>query len=147
VLPYYKPVPKDVKKRINNFFWRGMRKRFGPLAYIHSLEQQGGLLHGNWHVLSDKRVEKEFVLTRWRDALARHAALKFNDAHGSCDSVIDPKKVTEYVVKYYEEDPNSYLPKRGRYRKVMYTSPNYNEYVLARTGDTLLAKLLEQDES
>lgn len=146
VLPYYKPVPKDVKKTINNFFWRGMRKRFGPLAYIHSLEQQHGLLHGNWHVLSDKRVDKVFVFTRWREALARHD-IEFKDADGYCDAVIEPQKVTEYVVKYYEADPADYLPERGRYRKVMYASSGYNEYVLARTADTLVAKLLEEDQS
>ena len=146
VVPYYKPVPRDVKKRINGFFWRGMRKHCGPLAYLHSLEQQGGLLHGNWHVLSDRCVDPQYVFTRWGEALGRYARISFKAKDGYCDSAISPQKVTEYVLKYYDKDPAEYLPERGRYRKVVYPSPNYNEYVLARTGDTLVGGLFEEQQ-
>jgi hypothetical protein len=145
VLPYYKPIPRVAKKAVNEFFWRGLRAKVGPLAYIHSLEMQSGLLHGNWHLLSDKRVDKEYVFARWSEALNRHAQITFKEQDGYCEPVITPEKVTEYVLKYYEKDPTTYLPERGRYRKVMYPSQNYNEYVLARTADTLISQMFECD--
>lgn len=144
VLPYYKPVPRRTKKTINEYFWRGLRARFGPLAYIHTLEMQHGLLHGNWHLLTDKQVEKEFVLLRWGNALLRHANITFQKHEGYCDAIINPKKVTEYVLKYYEKNPEDYLPRKGIYRKIMYMSQNYNQYVTERCDDALIAKICEE---
>lgn len=151
VLPYYKPIPSAVKKRVNKFFWDGLRRRYKQLAYAHSLEQQRGLLHGNWYVLSDTQIDPEFVLERWKRALLKHADIAFEKAHGSVAGVDNQKKVMQYLLKYGCKDPENYLPERGRYRKLYYTSPNWDEFIRKRCDETLLelifeAQMLEQED-
>jgi hypothetical protein len=62
-------VPRKLKAEINRAFWRRMCRRYGDIAYIHGLHEQHGLLHVNYHTLSDRAFEPDVVFEFWRLSL------------------------------------------------------------------------------
>jgi hypothetical protein len=147
------PVPPELKKRINHDFWGWMRRKYGKLAYMHSLEQQGGLLHVNYYLMTDKSLDVDAVKERWAGVVLKKAKIEVKPQEMSVRSISEGKsyevgKDRENVIKYilaaYEKDPATYLPERGRYRKIYFTSANWDRWISERSDSTLLDKLLNE---
>ncbi len=145
VLPYYRLVSRSEKKKINKSFWDSMRRQYGELEFIHTLEQQGGHVHVNYHVLSDFPLSEEHVIKRWT-AACKHQGISVDPEDIYVEPVKSSKAVTRYIVKGKRKDPENYLPVKGMYQKVMYFSAGYDEFVRKRAADTLIADLFTSDE-
>jgi hypothetical protein len=54
----------------------------------------------------------------------------------------DREGVIKYILAAFEKDPSTYLPERGRYRKLYFTSNNWDQWIADRSEAALLDKLL-----
>jgi len=141
-LPYYKPVPSEVKSNINRYFFKGLKKKLEDLAYIASLEEQNGLLHVNFYLLSNIKPDPDYILNRWDDALITKADIDcFQTNEASVKPIIDREKMLKYMIKYNRKDPQNYLPQQGKYKKLIYTSRNWKSYIEDHTLDGVLDDL------
>ena len=108
-----------------------MRRKYGAIAYIQGLHEQNGLLHCNYHTLSDIRFDPDIVRDFWIASLPLYLRKNIKDDSIYAEPAISEKKTVAYLLKYGESEPEAYLPERGRYRKIFFTSPNYNDFLIA----------------
>ena len=151
MLPYKPPIPSAVKKRINHDFWGWMRRKYGKLAYMHTLEQQRGLLHVNYYLMTDKPIDIGAVKACWAKVVKVKANVEVMTSEMGVRSINEGKShevgqdregVIKYILAAYEHDPSTYLPERGRYRKLYFTSNNWDQWIADRCDAALLDKLL-----
>jgi hypothetical protein len=137
VLPYFAPVPRQTKAKINRAFWRRMRRTYGEIAYIHGLHEQNGLLHVNYHALSNQPFEPDLVYEFWRSSLPANLHPKLVRESCTIEPALAEKRTVQYLLKYWNDNPDEYLPERGAYRKLFFTSPNYNSFITSHLTETL----------
>lgn len=149
VLPYYAEIPSQLKNKLNRAFLQDLKRKYGKIAYLHGLEKQHGHLHVNYYMLSDERLDIEFIREKWGKWLERHTKQKLKAADDVyAEPVNDHRNAAQYIVKYFRpEMPHEYLPERGRYWRTYYTSRNFTQFCDERSEDALLQNLLETMES
>jgi hypothetical protein len=119
-----------------------MRRRYGDIAYVHGLHEQDGLLHVNYHTLSDKPFEPDVVYEFWQLSLPPNLRKKLSKASCTIEPALSEKRTVQYLLKYWNNEPADYLPEQGQYRKLFFTSPNYHTFITNHLTEALVDEIV-----
>lgn len=143
VLPYYSYTTIKQKSNINRHFIRKLKRRYKELAYVVTYEQQHGLYHSNWLLLTDDKTDVDFIRDKWLETLQAYGASNANIKDIKASHVESIHAVSRYIFKT-DTKTTIHIPSKEASPRTVTFSRNWAKFKVDRDGEEMIAKLFDK---